>query len=50
MSREAAFRPVPYAARRSGGAAIAGDGTMIDRPIIRKAARIVRDAGAAAPN
>jgi citrate lyase subunit beta/citryl-CoA lyase len=37
------------AAAQSGGAAIAVDGRMIDRPIIRKAERIVRDAGAQIP-
>jgi citrate lyase subunit beta/citryl-CoA lyase len=41
-------RRVLDAAQRSGGAAVAVDGKMIDRPIIRKAERIVRDAGAAA--
>jgi citrate lyase subunit beta/citryl-CoA lyase len=33
------------AARRSGGAAVAVDGKMVDRPVILKAERIVRDAG-----
>ena len=34
------------AARRSAGAAVAVDGKMVDRPVILKAERIVRDAGA----
>ena len=37
------------AAQRSGGAAVAVDGRMIDRPVIRKAERIVRDAGDGLP-
>jgi citrate lyase subunit beta/citryl-CoA lyase len=37
------------AAARSGGAAVAVDGKMIDRPIIRKAERIVQDAAAGTP-
>ena len=37
-------RRVLEAAERSGGAAVAVDGRMIDRPIILKAERIVRDA------
>lgn len=42
-------RRVLDAAARSGGAAVAVDGKMIDRPIIRKAERIVQDAAAATP-
>jgi citrate lyase subunit beta/citryl-CoA lyase len=42
-------RRVLAAAERSGGAAVAVDGKMIDRPIIRKAERIAQDAGAATP-
>ena len=38
------------AAKLSGGAAVAVDGRMIDRPIIRKAERIVRDSETTAPN
>jgi len=37
-------RKVLDAAERSGGAAVAVDGKMIDRPVILKAERIVRDA------
>jgi citrate lyase subunit beta/citryl-CoA lyase len=37
------------AAQRSGGAAVALDGRMIDRPVILKAERIVRDAGDGLP-
>lgn len=41
-------RRVLDAAQRSAGAAVALDGKMIDRPIILKAERIVREAGGAA--
>lgn len=45
-SEEVAWaRRVLDAAQRSGGAAVAVDGRMIDRPVILKAERIVRDAG-----
>jgi len=40
-------RKVVEAAKRSGGAAVAVDGKMIDRPVILKAERVLRDAGAA---
>jgi citrate lyase subunit beta/citryl-CoA lyase len=43
-------RRVLDAAKRSGGFAVAVDGRMIDRPIIRKAERMVRDAAAATPH
>ena len=36
-------RKVLDAAERSGGAAVAVDGKMIDRPVILKAERIVRE-------
>jgi citrate lyase subunit beta/citryl-CoA lyase len=38
-------RKVLDAAQRSGGAAVAVDGRMIDRPVILKAEQIVRQAG-----
>jgi citrate lyase subunit beta/citryl-CoA lyase len=38
-------RKVVDAARRSGGAAVAVDGKMIDRPVILKAERTLREAG-----
>jgi citrate lyase subunit beta/citryl-CoA lyase len=38
-------RRVLDAARRSGGAAVAVDGRMVDRPVILKAERIAREAG-----
>jgi citrate lyase subunit beta/citryl-CoA lyase len=38
-------RRVLEAAQRSGGAAVAVDGRMVDRPVILKAERIVREAG-----
>jgi citrate lyase subunit beta/citryl-CoA lyase len=39
-------RKVIDAAMRSGGAAVAVDGKMIDRPVILKAERLLREAGA----
>ena len=39
-------RKVVEAAKRSGGAAVAVDGKMIDRPVILKAERLLREVGA----